>query len=76
MPSEARAYINYRIHPAHNIDSVIKYMRDAVNDERISIKVVESFAPSKVTDYSADAMPFQVLINSALEVIACINIGL
>ena len=72
VPSEARAFINYRIHPAQTIDSVIDYLRDVIDDDRVSIKVIESFLPSKITDYSTDAMPFQVVVNSALEVAALV----
>ena len=58
----------YRIHPAQTIDDVIKEARDVIDDDRVSIKIVESFKPSKVTDYSTEAVPFQVVVNSALEV--------
>ena len=71
VPSEARAFINYRIHPAQTIDSVVEYLRDVIDDDRVVIKVVESFVPSKITGYANDAMPFQVVVNSALEVTFC-----
>jgi len=68
VPSEARAFINYRIHPAQTIDDVIENCRDAIDDDRVTVRVVESFVPSRVTDYSSDAVPFQIVVNSALEV--------
>ena len=68
IPSEAKAFINYRVHPAQSIDDVIKEARDVIDDDRVSVEVVESFVPSVVTDYSLDAIPFQIIVNSALEV--------
>jgi carboxypeptidase PM20D1 len=68
IPSEAHAFINFRIHPAQPIRDVIQHCKDVVDDDRVKFKIIESFLPSRVSDYSADAKPFQIVVNSALEV--------
>ncbi len=75
IPSEAKAFINYRVHPAQTIDDVIKEARDVIGDDRVSVEVVESFVPSVVTDYSLEAIPFQIVVNSALEVQATLFVS-
>ena len=69
VPSDARAFINFRIHPAQTLDEVVEHVRDVIDDDRVSVAIVESFLPSRVTDYSSGAINFQIVVNSALEVI-------
>lgn len=68
VPNEAKAYINHRVHPSDTIDDVIRYNKEVIDDDRVNIKLIEAFVPSRISDYSNDALPFQILVNSAMEV--------
>lgn len=56
LPPDARAIINLRIHPADSIESVQKYVRAAVNDPLVSIKVMPGARePSGISDVNGEA---------------------
>lgn len=51
IPTQAKAIVNFRIHPNDTIKSVIAHVRRTVKDDRIKIRVLEgSIEPSPVSD--------------------------
>ncbi len=56
LPTQARAIVNFRIHPNDSIESVIKHVRKAINDPRIEINELSgSINPSHVSDVEQPA---------------------
>jgi carboxypeptidase PM20D1 len=68
LPSSAMAVVNFRIAPGDTIKSVIEYVRNTINDERIKIKIHgqagKTFAsePSEVSP--VDTASFSLIRNS------------
>ncbi len=51
LPTQARAVVNFRIHPNDTIESVTNHVRNAINDSRIEIReLIGSINPSSVSD--------------------------
>lgn len=60
LPSEARAVVNFRIHPSDNIGSVIKHIRETINDSQIKIKYLYDVQnPSAIS--SIDSLGFKII---------------
>lgn len=68
IPSEAIAYINHRIHPADNAENVAQIDREIIDDGRVNVDLMDNFAPTKVSPYHSQSVPFQIIVNSAFEV--------
>ena len=68
IPGVATAVINHRIHPADTLEMVLQHDMDTIDDERVNLTVRRYFDPPKVSPYSSDSIPFQVIANSALDV--------
>ncbi|TRY64118.1 hypothetical protein TCAL_00447 [Tigriopus californicus] len=66
VPSQAHAVVNHRIHPSDNLEDVLELDRE--NADRVKVTLRDSFPPSEVSSYSNDVIPFQIVVNSALEV--------
>ncbi len=64
IPSEATASVNHRVHPADNAEGVVQHDRDVIDDDRVNATIMDSFAPSKISPYDNEAMPFQVSIQN------------
>lgn len=62
------AFINHRIHPSETPSDIFQHDIDTIDDDRVVVEMLESFPPSIVADYSNDAVPFRIVVNSALEV--------
>ena len=60
--------INHRIHPGDTIDDVLQHNKETIDDGRVNITIRRYFDPPKVSPYSSDSLPFQVIANSALDV--------
>ena len=62
--------MSHTIHPEDSLESILKRHQDLINDSEINIAIDENYLhyPAKVSDYSSDSIPFQVIANSALEV--------
>lgn len=69
LPITARAVVNHRILPGETRESVLGYVREVVDDERVQIAILgeEGVDPSPVSDPSGPA--FQLLARTAHEVI-------
>ena len=74
VPGEANFVVNHRIHTADDIDSVLEHDKGNINDNRVQINVEYAFNPPKVSPYSSDTIPFQIIANSALDVFPDIGI--
>ena len=68
VPGEATAVINHRIHTADNIETVLQHDKDVIDDDRVNVTIRRYFNPPKISPYSSDSKPFQVIANSALDV--------
>jgi len=55
LPVEAVGTINFRIHPRDSVESVIAYVKESIDDERITVAPREAGdEPSKVSSHEAD----------------------
>lgn len=68
IPSFARAIVNHRIHPTEVLDDILEHDKHVIDDERVKIETKGYFPPPPISPYSNDAVPFQVIANSALDV--------
>lgn len=57
LPTQARAVINFRIHPGDSTAMVLEHVRRVVDDPRVDIKVVGRFSaePSAVSSTESDS---------------------
>ena len=53
LPTSASAVVNFRIHPADSVESVIQHVRDTIDDERIELAISNAREPSPVSDSEA-----------------------
>ena len=74
VPGEANFVVNHRIHTADDIEKVLDYDMDNIDDNRVKINITHFFNPPKISPYSSDSIPFQVVANSALDVYG--NVGI
>ena len=60
LPTQARAIVNFRIHPNDSIQGIIEHVEKAINDPRVEIRKMEgSIEPSIVSD--VEKAPYKVL---------------
>lgn len=60
LPTQARAIVNFRIHPNDSIQSVINHVENSINDSRVEIRKMEgSIEPSIVSD--VESAPYRIL---------------
>eukprot|EP00095_Tigriopus_kingsejongensis_P007342 snap_masked-scaffold589_size129586-processed-gene-0.12 protein:Tk07342 transcript:snap_masked-scaffold589_size129586-processed-gene-0.12-mRNA-1 annotation:"carboxypeptidase pm20d1" len=69
VPPKAHAVINHRIHPSDSIEEVLERNRKNANDERVKITLRDYFPPTNIAPYENDVIPFQIIANSAMEVL-------
>lgn len=51
LPTQARAVVNFRIHPNDSVESIKKHVARTINDSRVKIRVLHgSINPSHVSD--------------------------
>jgi carboxypeptidase PM20D1 len=57
IPSQAKALVNSRILPGESIKEVEDFVRKAIGDDRVKIRIVGDFStePSAMTDFHSDA---------------------
>ncbi len=68
IPDRATAIVNHRIHPADDIGVVLDHDRAAIDDDRVSIRVLEHMSASATAPFDNEDAAFQVVANSVLEV--------
>lgn len=68
LAAEARAIVNHRIIPGESIESVLKHVRSAINDERVQIKALDigKSEPSPLSPLKGDQ--WNTLSSSILKV--------
>ena len=68
--NEISGGIGHTLHPSDPIESVLEQQKELIKDSKIKIEVDHSYSyvPPKISDYSSDSIPFQVIANSALEI--------
>ena len=74
VPGEARATVNHRIHPSETLEDIVKHDKKIINDERVQFNTIRYSPPTPVSPYSNDVKQFQVIANSALQVLRYIHI--
>lgn len=62
LPATATATINFRLHPRDSVQSVVDWVTNAIDDERVTVAVMESTEPSTVSP--TDNQGFNDLIAS------------
>jgi carboxypeptidase PM20D1 len=56
VPGQAKATINMRILPGETIESTLAHIKDAIDDDRVEIRIIEGAAnPSEVSNYKSGA---------------------
>ncbi|KAL9960374.1 hypothetical protein ACROYT_G033824 [Oculina patagonica] len=68
IPSSARVTVNHRIHPSNTIEEVLEHDRRCINDDRVSIRVMQSAKPSPLSSWDKQAFGFQVISQSVRQV--------
>lgn len=68
LPETATATINFRVHPRDSIEGIVDWVKQAVNDDSISIEITEAFPASTVAP--ADNAAFSLLAATARHVFA------
>ena len=68
--NEISGGIKYRLHPSDPIEAVLEQQKELINDSKIMIEADHSYlyVPPKISGYSSDSIPFQVIANSAMEI--------
>lgn len=66
LPETATATINFRLHPRDSIEDIVDWVKQAIDDEGVSITVTEAFAASSVSP--ADNEAFGILTTAARHV--------
>ena len=66
IPNKVSAKVNFRILPGETIKDVEEHVKNAVNDQRVEIKIGEANEPSKTT--SSDEWGFKLLQQTTSEV--------
>ena len=66
LPITATATINFRIHPRDSVAEVVSWVRQAIDDERIQIRLVQQSEPSGVASQQSEA--FRHLASSVQQV--------
>lgn len=51
LPINARAIINFRLHPSDSIESVVEHVTQSINDPRVTVSMIEGSPASQVSDY-------------------------
>ena len=51
LPINARAIINFRLHPNDSVESVVEHVKQAINDKRVEVNIIEGAPASKISDY-------------------------
>jgi len=69
IPSQARAIVNSRILPGESIKEVQEFIRKAIDDSRVKIRITGDFStePSPMTDFHADVFKKVADAASAVE---------
>ena len=66
---EIHAFIHHSVHPADDIQLIIKNHEALINDNRVKIELLyDSYVPTKIASYTSDSIPFQTIANSALDI--------
>ena len=55
LPTKASMISNMRLNPGDTVASAQAYLKKVVNDDRVEIRVLESFEPSRVSETNCDA---------------------
>lgn len=52
LPINASAIVNFRLHPNDSVESVVEHVTLAINDERVSVSIMQGGSASQVSDHS------------------------
>ncbi len=55
LPINASAIINFRLHPNDSVASVVEHVKQAINDKRVVVNIIEGAPASKVSDYKTES---------------------
>ncbi len=66
LPAYAEAIVNIRIIPGESINSVINHINKVINDERVSVKVMEGSEPWNPTKISSTEHPGYLAIEKSI----------
>jgi carboxypeptidase PM20D1 len=69
LASEARAMVNFRIHPGDSIATVLRHVRDAIADPRVEVKLAGRFSSEPSAVSRTDSEAFRTLERSIRSVV-------
>lgn len=55
LPSNVKAFVNHRVHPLDYLHNVIDYVRSTIGDDRVHIRVLDSFPAAPISDYRSSS---------------------
>uniref|UniRef100_A0A8C1QG18 Peptidase M20 domain containing 1, tandem duplicate 2 n=1 Tax=Cyprinus carpio TaxID=7962 RepID=A0A8C1QG18_CYPCA len=61
IPSNAEAFVNFRIHSAQTLQEVVELVELTVSDERVKVELVNGFDPLPISSYDEQAFGFQII---------------
>lgn len=76
LPATATATINFRLHPRDSVESVTEWVREAINDDRVTVEAGEFTEPSPVASSSNEGFLQMVQTTRAVYPDAIITPGL
>ncbi|KAM4699125.1 N-fatty-acyl-amino acid synthase/hydrolase PM20D1 [Discoglossus pictus] len=61
IPPNAKATVNFRLHPAQTVEEALNIVRNTIRDERVELSVLDSFDPLPVSPYDDENFGYQML---------------
>lgn len=61
LPSKARAVVNFRILPGDRVVDVLAHVRDAVDDDRVAVRVIERMVSEPSPESSVESEAYRLL---------------
>ncbi|KAM8975461.1 N-fatty-acyl-amino acid synthase/hydrolase PM20D1 [Pelodytes ibericus] len=61
IPPNARATVNFRLHPAQTVEEALNIVRNTIRDERVVLSVVNAFDPLPISPYDEENFGYQTL---------------
>lgn len=64
IPASASAIVNHRIHPVQTVQEILEYDKNVINDDRVSIEVLDNNNPSPLSPYTDSTFGYNVIRTS------------
>ncbi|XP_053562579.1 N-fatty-acyl-amino acid synthase/hydrolase PM20D1 [Bombina bombina] len=61
IPPNAKATVNFRLHPEQTVEEALNIVRNTIRDDRVELSVLNSFDPLPVSPYDEENFGYQIL---------------